>query len=118
MADPDSVPAGKYGRAALQALGVWHEVSARLARAENVRAALALVARAETPLGIVYRTDARAEPRVRVVGEFPASLHPPIVYPAAIFSGSRASGAAPFLQFLRAAEARAIWERHGFGMGQ
>jgi len=117
MADPDSVPAGKYGRAALEALGVWSEVAPRVARAENVRAALALVARGEAPLGIVYRTDARAEPRVRVVGAFPSNLHPAIVYPAAIVANSRSQHAAPFLQFLRSTEARAIWARHGFGMG-
>jgi molybdate transport system substrate-binding protein len=117
MADPDSVPAGRYGRAALEALGVWSEIASRVARAENVRAALALVARGEAPLGIVYRTDARVEPRVRVVGEFAAALHPAIVYPAAIVAGSRSTGAAPLLAFLRSAEARAAWERYGFGPG-
>ena len=118
MADPDSVPAGKYGKAALQNLGVWNDVAPRVARAENVRAALALVARGEAPLGVVYRTDARAESRVRVVGEFPAHLHPAILYPAAIVAASRSTAAAPFLTFLRSAEARQIWERHGFGPGR
>ena len=118
MADPDSVPAGKYGKAALEGLGVWNEVAPRVARAENVRAALALVARGEAPLGIVYRTDARVEPRVRIVGEFPAHLHPPIVYPAAVVAASRSSNAAPLLAFLRSDEARQIWERHGFAPGR
>lgn len=116
MADPDSVPAGKYGRAALQALGVWDAVARRAARAENVRAALALVARAESPLGIVYRSDSVAEPRVRVVAEFPPGLHPDIVYPAAVLSDSRSPGAAAFLRFLREPSSRAVWERHGFGV--
>lgn len=114
MADPDHVPAGKYGRAALEALGVWRAIAPRLARAENVRAALALVARAEAPLGIVYRSDAVAEPRVRVVGEFAPNLHPRIVYPAAIVAGSRSSRAGALLRFLRSGEARTTWERHGF----
>jgi molybdate transport system substrate-binding protein len=117
LADPDSVPAGKYAKAALEGLGVWGEVAPRVARAENVRAALALVARGEAPLGIVYRTDARVEPRVRVVGEFPAHLHSAIVYPAAIVAASRSAGAAPLLAFLRSPEARRIWERYGFGPG-
>lgn len=117
MADPDSVPAGKYGKAALEALGVWSEVAPRVARAENVRAALALVARGEAPLGIVYRTDARVEPKVKTAGEFPSNLHPSIVYPAAIVAASRVPGAASFLEFLRSTETRAVWERHGFGSG-
>lgn len=117
MADPDSVPAGKYGRAALEALGVWNEVAPKIARAENVRAALALVARAETPFGIVYRTDALAEPRVRMVGEFPASLHPPIVYPAAVVPTGRSKIAYEYLRYLRSQAAMAVWQRHGFGPG-
>lgn len=114
LADPASVPAGKYGKAALEALGVWDSVSARTARAENVRAALALVARGEAPLGIVYATDAIAERKVRVVGEFAANLHPPIVYPAAIIANSKSAAAAPLLRFLRSTQARAVWRRHGF----
>jgi molybdate transport system substrate-binding protein len=118
LADPDHVPAGKYARAALDALEVWNDVAARLARAENVRAALALVARGEAPLGIVYRTDARAEPRVRVVAEFPETLHPPIIYPAALVAGERSqAGAQAFLRYLRSPSARGVWERHGFGTG-
>ncbi len=115
MADPDSVPAGKYGRAALEALGVWAEVAPKVARAENVRAALALVARAETPFGIVYRTDALAERRVRIVGEFSRTLHPEIVYPAAVVATSRSKLASDYLRYLRSHAARAVWQRHGFG---
>jgi molybdate transport system substrate-binding protein len=117
MADPDSVPAGKYGRAALEALEVWAQVAPKVARAENVRAALALVARGEAPLGIVYATDALAERKVRVIGEFAAHLHPPIVYPAALTSGSKSESAGRFLQFLRSAEARPVWQQYGFRPG-
>ncbi len=88
MANVDAVPAGKYGKASLIALGVWERVAGRLAQAENVRAALALVATGEAPLGIVYATDAAAEPRVKVVGSFPADSHPPIIYPLAVTAGS------------------------------
>jgi molybdate transport system substrate-binding protein len=114
MADPDSVPAGKYGKAALEALGVWREVAPRIARAENVRAALALVARGEAPFGIVYSTDAIAERKVRVIGEFPANLHPPIVYPAALLADSRSKSAAALLRFLHSADVRAVWRKFGF----
>jgi len=116
IADPDYVPAGKYGRAALENLGVWQEVSSRLARGENVRAALAFVARGETPFGIVYRTDALAEPRVRIIGEFAANLHPSITYPVAILARSQTVGASAFLAYLRSPSARGVWARHGFGM--
>lgn len=114
MADPDSVPAGKYGKAALEALGVWNTVVSRLARAENVRAALALVARGEAPFGIVYNTDAMAERKVRVIGEFPANLHPPIVYPVALLADRRSPSAERLLRFLRSTEARAVWRKFGF----
>jgi molybdate transport system substrate-binding protein len=117
MADPDSVPAGKYGRAALEALEVWAEVAPKVARAENVRAALALVARGEAPFGIVYATDAVAERKVRVIGEFAANLHPAIVYPAALTSASKSESAGSFLQFLRSAEARPVWQQYGFRPG-
>jgi molybdate transport system substrate-binding protein len=116
MADPDHVPAGKYARAALEALGAWAGVSGKLARSENVRAALALVARGETPLGIVYRTDAVAERRVRVVEEFPASSHPPIIYPAALTASSKSRAASRLLAFLRSPAVRAVWEKYGFGV--
>jgi molybdate transport system substrate-binding protein len=114
MADPDTVPAGKYGKAALEALGAWAAVALRLARAENVRAALALVARGECPLGIVYATDAAVERRVRVVGAFPADTHPPIVYPAAVTAAASGAAARDFLQFLGSAEAKPVFEKYGF----
>ena len=114
MADPASVPAGRYGKAALEALGVWSAVTSKLAPGENVRAALALVARGEAPLGIVYRTDAMAEPKVRVVGEFPAYLHPPIVYAAALLADNRSAVAESLLRYLHAAEARGVWRKFGF----
>lgn len=117
MADPDSVPAGKYGKAALETLGVWAEVAPKVARAENVRAALALVARGEAPFGIVYRSDAVAEPRVRTIGEFPDGSHPQIVYPAAIVAVSRSKIAYECLRYLRSINAGVIWQRHGFDPG-
>jgi len=115
MADPDAVPAGRYGKAALTALGVWQAVAGRIAAAENVRAALLLVARGEAPLGIVYQTDAAAEPGVRIVGAFPPDSHPPIVYPMAL---TRAAGPeAPALAaYLRGSAARALFEAQGFTM--
>jgi molybdate transport system substrate-binding protein len=116
MADPDHVPAGKYARAALENLGAWAGVSGKIARTENVRAALTLVARREAPLGIVYRTDALAERKVRIVAEFPASSHLRIVYPAALTASSRSSAAPQLLVFLRSRTARAIWEKHGFAV--
>jgi molybdate transport system substrate-binding protein len=118
MADPDSVPAGKYGKAALEALGAWPSVSGRLVRAENVRAALAQVARGEALLGIVYRTDALAEPGVRIVAEFRAGLHAPIVYPAALTLSSKRAAAARLLAFLRTPATREIWTKHGFNAAE
>ena len=112
-ADPDSVPAGKYARAALTKLGVWQSVSDRLVRGENVRAALAYVARGEAPLGIVYQTDAQAEKRVRVVGVFPEDSHPPITYPLALTVRARPE-AARFADFLASETARQIFTRYGF----
>jgi molybdate transport system substrate-binding protein len=114
MGDPASVPAGKYGKAALETLGVWASVAAKVAPAENVRAALRLVARGETPLGIVYRTDAAAEPGVRIVGTFPNDSHPPIVYPVAMTASSSDPGAADFVAYLRSPAARAAFEKEGF----
>ena len=116
MANPDSVPAGKYGKAALISLGVWTSVESRIARTDNVRAALMLVARGEAPLGIVYATDAMAEPKVRVAGTFPDGTHPPIVYPIAIVAASRSSDAQRFIDSLRSPAAQAIWARRGFAM--
>lgn len=115
MGDPDHVPAGIYGRQALETLGVWTAVEPRLARAPNVRAALALVARGETPLGIVYGSDAMADSAVAVAGIFPADSHAPIVYPAAVTTASAAPDAAKrLLAFLRAPEAGRIFAAHGF----
>lgn len=108
------VPAGKYGRAALASLGVWPQVKDRLAPAENVRAALLYVSRGEAPLGIVYDTDARVDPGVRIVGLFPESSHPKIVYPAAILAQSRNPAAARFLAFLQSPRGRAIFQKYGF----
>jgi len=114
MADPDSVPAGKYGKAALEKLGVWDAVEGKVVRAENVRAALFFVSRQEAPLGIVYATDAAADKGVRVVGVFPADTHPPIVYPVALTAISQSPAAVKFLAFLKSAEARPIFEKQGF----
>lgn len=113
VADPDSVPAGIYARQALQNLGAWADVAPRLVRAENVRAALEYVARGDAPLGIVYRTDALIEKRVRIVGVFPADSHAPIVYPVALTRGA-GSGAARYLAFVTSAQARPIFRKWGF----
>ena len=118
MANPDSVPAGKYGKSALESLNVWSSVEKQVARAENVRAALALVSRGETPFGIVYATDAYADKGVRIVDTFPASSHAPIVYPAAILATSKSPAAKPLLDFLRSPPARATWEKYGFSPAQ
>ena len=115
MADPDAVPAGRYGKAALTSLGVWAAVEGKVARAENVRAALALVERGEAPLGIVYATDARASAKVRIVGLFPATSHPPITYPVALLNTARSADAEPFRRFLLSPAGRAIFARYGFG---
>jgi molybdate transport system substrate-binding protein len=114
LADPDAVPAGKYAKAALTWLGVWSGVAAKVAPAENVRAAMALVERGAAPLGIVYATDAKASRSVRVIGTFPASSHPPIRYPVAVLKASRHKDAAGFRTFLLSRQARAIFARHGF----
>jgi molybdate transport system substrate-binding protein len=114
MADPASVPAGKYGKAALQKLGVWESVAPHVAGAENVRAALLFVDRAETPLGIVYATDAASDPKVEIAGVFPEDTHPPIIYPVALTAASKNSDAAKFLGFLESPAARAAFEKQGF----
>ncbi|MDB5559687.1 MAG: molybdate transporter substrate-binding protein [Enterovirga sp.] len=116
MANVDAVPAGKYGRLALEKLGAWAGVKDRVAQADNVRAALLLVGRGEAPLGIVYRTDAAAEPNVRIVATFPEDLHPPIVYPAAVTRESRNPEAQALLGFLRAPGAREAFGKHGFAV--
>lgn len=116
VADTSAVPAGKYAKAALMSLGVWSSVRDRLLPAENVRNALAYVSRGEAPLGIVYATDARADPKVRIVGTFPASSHRPILYPAALVAASRNRSAASLLGYLQGAKAAAVFRRHGFGV--
>ena len=113
MADPQHVPAGKYARAALEKMGLWQTLAGRIAAAENVRAALALVARGESPLGIVYQTDARDEPRVAIAARIDPRLHPPIVYPAAALRGA-APLALRYLDYLASAQAMAHFARHGF----
>lgn len=115
MGDPASVPAGKYGQEALTRLGVWPSVSSRVARAENVRAALALVDRGAAPLGIVYATDARADPGVRVVGVFPVTSHAPISYPVAVLATSTHGDAEAFRRYLISPEGKAVFRRFGFG---
>ena len=113
MADVNAVPAGKYGKAALTYLGVWEAVEPRVAQAENVRAALAFVARGETPLGIVYGTDAKVEPAVKVVGTFPEDSHPKIEYPVALVVKAKPE-AAKFLDFVLSPAAAPIFEEQGF----
>jgi molybdate transport system substrate-binding protein len=114
IADPDSVPAGKYAKAALEKLGVWSAVEGKLARAENVRAALFFVSRQEAPLGIVYATDAAADNGVKIVAAFPEGTVPPVVYPAALTAAGANPAAAKFLDFLSSAEARPLFEHQGF----
>ena len=115
LADPASVPAGKYAKAALTALGLWDTISDRVVPAENVRVALAYVARGEAPLGIVYATDAKADANVRVVDTFPANSHPRIVYPAALTKDANPDARA-FLAYLSGARATAIFEKAGFAI--
>jgi molybdate transport system substrate-binding protein len=114
MGNVDAVPAGKYGKAALQKLGAWDGVKDKIAQADNVRAALLLVARGEAPLGIVYSTDAAVEPKVKIVGTFPADSHKPIIYPVAVTKDSKSSDAAAFLGYLKSAKARPAFEKQGF----
>jgi molybdate transport system substrate-binding protein len=111
--DVKAVPAGKYAKAALEKLGAWQAAEPKFAMAESVRAALALVARGEAPLGIVYSTDARVEPGVKIVGTFPAGSHPAIIYPVAATTTAKPE-AAGYLAFLRSAAAKAIFEKYGF----
>jgi len=113
IAGPE-VPAGKYGRASLTTLGVMDSVKDHLAPAENVRGALAFVAQGEAPLGIVYDTDAKSEPKVKIVGLFPDDSHPRIVYPAALVAASKNTGGGAYLVFLQGPQASAIFKRYGF----
>lgn len=114
MADPGSVPAGKYGQASLEALGVWDSVANTIVPTRDVREALQLVSNGEAPLGIVYQTDAAADKRVRIVGAFPDGTHPPIVYPLAVVASSISKEVAPYLQFLRSPAAAPAFEKQGF----
>ena len=118
MANPDSVPAGKYGKSALETLGVWTSVEKQVVRAETVRAALVLVSRGEAPFGIVYKTDAMVDKGVKVVDTFPPESYPPIVYPAALLAASKSTGAKPLLDYLHSTPARTVWEKYGFGLAQ
>ena len=111
--DVQAVPVGKYAKAALEKLGSWDAASSKFAMTENVRAALTLVARGEAPLGIVYATDAKVEPRVKIVGTFPADSHPEIVYPVAATATAKPE-ADTYLRYLRSAAAKAVFEQYGF----
>jgi molybdate transport system substrate-binding protein len=114
MAEPSAVPAGKYGKAALEALGVWSSVAGKIAPAQDVRATMLLVSRGEAPLGIVYQTDAAADKGVKIVGAFPESTHPPIIYPIAVTTASTHPGAAAYVGFLKSAAAKPVFEKQGF----
>jgi len=121
MANVEAVPAGKYGKAALEKLGVWDGVSAKVAQSENVRAALLLVSRGEAPAGIVYQTDAAADPNVAIIGAFPEGSHPPIIYPIALTASANHPDAAAFLAYIRSAKTKPVFEAQGFtvlGRGQ
>jgi molybdate transport system substrate-binding protein len=111
--DVQSVPVGKYAKAALEKLGSWDAAAAKFAMADNVRAALTLVSRKEAVLGIVYETDAKVDPGVKIVGAFPASSHPAIVYPVAATTGAKAD-ATSYLAYLRSNEGKAVFEKYGF----
>jgi molybdate transport system substrate-binding protein len=113
LGNPETVPAGRYARQALTGLGLWEQVAGRLAVAENVRNALQFVARGEAPLGIVYATDARIEPNVRVLDTFPAKSHPPIVYPAALTRTAQ-PGAERFLAYMRSPRGQGVFRSFGF----
>ncbi|HET7849441.1 MAG TPA: molybdate ABC transporter substrate-binding protein [Pseudolabrys sp.] len=114
VADVKAVPAGRYAKAALTSLGAWSAAEPKLAQAENVRAALAFVSRGETPLGIVYSTDARIDPGVKVVGTFPDGSYPAIIYPAAATEDTKKPGVDKYLYFLHTPAAKAIFEKYGF----
>jgi molybdate transport system substrate-binding protein len=114
MGNVDAVPAGKYGKAALEKLGAWDGVKDKIAQAESVRAALVLVSRGEAPLGIVYQTDAASDPGVKIVGVFPENAHPPIIYPIALTKDSANPDAQAFLNYIKSPAARPAFERQGF----
>lgn len=114
MGQVESVPAGKYGKAALEKLGLWSSVQSKVAGAESVRAALALVSRGEAPYGIVYQTDAASDPGVAIVGTFPADSHPPIIYPLAITADSKNKDVNAYFDFLKSSKAAPFFEHEGF----
>ena len=114
MANIDAVPAGKYGKIALEKLGVWASVANKVAQVDNVRAALLLVSRDEAPLGIVYQTDAAADPNVKIVGIFPEDSHPPIIYPIALTANASHPDAAAFLAYIKSNSAKPLFEAEGF----
>jgi molybdate transport system substrate-binding protein len=116
VGDPSNVPAGLYAKEALTKLHMWDAVQSRLAPAADVRAALVLVSRGEAPLGIVYETDAKIDPNVRIVDVFPEDSHAPIRYPVAVVKASRNDGAAKFVAFLEQPAAQAIFARYGFAL--
>jgi molybdate transport system substrate-binding protein len=111
--DVQSVPVGKYAKAALERLGAWDAAASKFAFTDNVRSALTLVARREAPIGIVYETDAKVEPGVKIVGSFPSASHAPIIYPFAATTGAKAD-AESYLAFLRSSEGKAVFEKYGF----
>ncbi|MGB8638285.1 MAG: molybdate ABC transporter substrate-binding protein [Pseudolabrys sp.] len=114
VADVNAVPAGRYAKVALEKLGAWAAAEPKLAQAENVRATLAFVARDETPVGIVYETDAKVEPKVKVIGVFPDGSYPPVTYPVAATAIATKKSVSQYLQFLRTPAAKAIFEKYGF----
>ncbi|HEX2653808.1 MAG TPA: molybdate ABC transporter substrate-binding protein, partial [Xanthobacteraceae bacterium] len=113
--DVQAVPVGKYAKAALEKLGVWSKAAPKMAMTDNVRAALTLVARGEAPLGIVYETDARVEPKVKIIGTFPADSYPAIIYPLALSTAAHREGT-QYLAFLRSSAAKTIFESYGFSV--
>jgi molybdate transport system substrate-binding protein len=114
VADVKAVPAGRYAKAALEKLGTWTAAQPKLAQAENVRATLAFVARGEAPLGIVYATDAKIEPKVKIIGEFPNGSYPPVTYPVAATAAGKSPAVTSYLRFLQTQAAKAIFEKFGF----
>lgn len=114
VGDPDHVPVGIYAKQALESLGVWDGVKDKLAREKDVRAALVRVARGEVPLGVVYATDAAISDQVKVVGTFPETSHPPIIYPAAVIKGHQSKTVQAFFDLLKGPEGRKIFEKYGF----
>ena len=114
VADVKAVPAGLYAKAALEKLGAWAAAEPKLAQAENVRATLAFVARGETPVGIVYETDAKIEPKVKTIATFPDDSYPPVTYPVAATADTKKPGVGQYFGFLRSPAAKAIFEKYGF----